>query len=105
MAHYAFLDERGIVTEVIVGRDENEGVDWESHYAAVRGQRCKRTSYHTQGGVHHNGGVSFRGNYAGIGYQYMAHADIFAPPCPGEGWVLDEATAAWVPATDTRHTG
>ena len=27
MAHYAFLDENNIVTEVIVGRDEDEVVD------------------------------------------------------------------------------
>jgi hypothetical protein len=25
MAHYAFLDENNVVTEVIVGKDENEG--------------------------------------------------------------------------------
>jgi hypothetical protein len=98
MAHYAFLDERGIVTEVIVGRDENEGVDWESHYAAVRGQRCKRTSYHTQGGVHIKGGVPFRMNYAGIGYEYRDDIDAFVPPCPGEGWTLDEKTGEWVEA-------
>jgi hypothetical protein len=98
MAHYAFIDEQNIVTEVIVGRDENEGVDWEHHYAAIRGQRCLRTSYHTQGGFHISGGVPFRGNYAGIGYEYRDEIDAFVPPCPGEGWVLDEATAAWVQA-------
>jgi hypothetical protein len=48
MAHYAFLDENNIVTEVIVGKDEGEeGVDWEAHYGAFRGQPCKRTSYNT----------------------------------------------------------
>ena len=96
MAHYAFLDDANIVIEVIVGRDENEGVDWESLYAAIRGQSCVRTSYHTQGGVHLNGGVPFRGNYAGIGYEYRADIDSFVPPCPGEGWILDEVTATWV---------
>jgi hypothetical protein len=96
MAHYAFLDDANIVSEVIVGRDENEGVDWESHYAAIRGQRCLRTSYHTQGGVHINGGVPFRGNYAGIGYEYREDIDSFVPPCPGEGWTLDDGTATWI---------
>jgi hypothetical protein len=70
MAHYAFLDDANIVTEVIVGRDENEGVDWEAYYAAVRGQWCKRTSY--------NGNI--RGVYAGIGYRYDEQADVFVPP-------------------------
>jgi len=74
MAHYAFLDENNIVTEVIVGRNENEIVDgisdWEAHYASVRGQVCKRTSY--------NGNI--RGVYAGIGYTYDAVNDVFVPP-------------------------
>lgn len=74
MAHYAFLNEQNIVTEVIVGRDENEGVDWEAFYADVRGQRCKRTSYHG----------NIRGVYAGIGYRYDERLDVFVPPSPGE---------------------
>jgi len=98
MAHYGFIDEQFIVTEVIVGRDENEGVDWEAHYAEVRGQRCLRTSYNTRGGQHANGGVPFRLNYAGIGYTYREDIDGFIPPCPGEGFVLDEATGTWVEA-------
>ncbi|CAB5228890.1 hypothetical protein UFOVP1548_53, partial [uncultured Caudovirales phage] len=44
MAHYAFLDSNNIVTQVIVGRNEDEVVDgisdWEAHYAEVMGQRC-----------------------------------------------------------------
>jgi hypothetical protein len=44
MAHYAFLNENNIVTEVIVGKDEGENnIDWEQHYGEVRGQICKRT--------------------------------------------------------------
>jgi len=88
MAHYAFVNEQNIVTEVIVGRDENEGVDWEAHYADVRGQRCLRTSYHGR----------IRGVYAGIGYRYDEQRDVFIPPCPGEGFALDEATGTWVEA-------
>jgi len=48
MAHYAFLDDNNIVTEVIVGIDETElieGKDPETWYAEFRGQRCVRTSY------------------------------------------------------------
>ena len=97
MAHYAFLDETGTVVEVIVGRDERDGVDWEAHYAGVRGLRCLRTSYNTLGGQHLAGGVPFRGNYAGVGYIYDARLDAFIPPCPGEGYVLDESTFSWVP--------
>jgi hypothetical protein len=76
MAHYAFLDNNNIVTEVIVGRDEWEIVDgitdWEQAYAEVRGQVCKRTSYN----------ANIRYNYAGIGYTYDPIDDAFIAPMP-----------------------
>lgn len=105
MAHYAFLDENNIVTEVITGRDEDdlaEGVtSWEDYYGALRGQRCLQTSYNTQAGVHLNGGEPFRGNYAGIGFEYREDLDAFIPGKPGPTdefpeWVLDEETFSWV---------
>ena len=98
MAHYTFLNEQNIVTQVIVGRDEGEGVDYEAFYAEIRGQRCLRTSYHTRGGVHTKGGVPYRLNFAGIGYQWREDLQGFIPPCPGEGFVLDEGTGTWVEA-------
>ena len=75
MAHYAFLDENNIVTEVITGKDENELIDEldpETWYGNFRGQVCKRTSY--------NGNIRY--NYAGIGYTYDADADAFIAPRP-----------------------
>jgi len=85
MAHYAFLDDSTppVVTEVIAGNEESTG-DWETFYSNARGQRCLRTSYHG----------NIRGNYAGIGYIYLEDLDIFMPPCPGEGYVVEGAT--WV---------
>lgn len=106
MAHYAFLDDNNVVTEVIVGKDENEdGIDWEKWYGDFRGQKCKRTSYNTVSGVHLGGGVPFRGNYAGIGYTYDEQFDIFLPPKPYESWSLNKETASWVapsPCPNTR---
>ena len=76
MAHYAFLDENNIVTEVIPGRDEWEVIDgisdWEKAYGDYRGQVCKRTSY--------NGNIRY--NYAGLGYTYDPDADAFIAPMP-----------------------
>jgi hypothetical protein len=96
MAHYAFLNENNIVTEVIVGKDENEeGTDWEVHYGNFRGQVCKRTSYNTQGGVHNNGGTPYRKNYAGIGYTYDSVIDGFIPPQPYPSWLLNTTTGLW----------
>jgi hypothetical protein len=98
MAHYAFLDENYIVTEVIVGKDESN-YDWEAHYGQFRGQLCKRTSYNTHGGVHNGGGTPYRKNYAGIGYSYDPQRDAFIPPKPFNSWVLNETTCLWDPPT------
>ena len=96
MAHYAFLDANNIVTEVIVGIDEGEqDINWEQHYGAFRGQTCKRTSYNTHGGIHSNGGVPLRKNYAGIGYTYDETRDAFIPPQPYASWLLDETSCLW----------
>ena len=96
MAHYAFLDENNIVTEVITGKDENEGLyDWERFYANERGQPCKRTSLNTSGGIHTRGGTPYRKNYAGIGYTYDATRDAFIPPKPFNSWILNETTCLW----------
>ena len=82
MAHYAFLDENNVVTEVIPGIDEGElieGLDPETWYGNFRGQTCKRTSYNNK----------IRKQYAGIGYVYDANADVFISPQPYPSWILD----------------
>jgi len=89
MAHYAFLNENNIVTEVIVGIDESElieGLDTETWYANFRGQTCKRTSY--------NG--NYRKNYAGVGYSYDAVRDAFIAPEPVNATGFDEDTCRWI---------
>ena len=82
MAHYAFLDEHNIVTEVIVGVDENElieGLSPEEWYGNFRGQRCVRTSYNN----------NIRKQYAGVGFVYNESADVFIVPQPFASWSLD----------------
>ena len=109
MAHYAFLNMQNIVTEVIVGKDETDGpTNWEIHYGNFREQVCKRTSYNTSGGVHKNGGVPFRKNYAGIGYSYDETRDAFIPPKPFDSWILNETNCTWdapVPRPDDESSG
>lgn len=75
MAHYAFLDDFNIVTEVIVGIDETqliEGKTPEIWYGEFRGQTCVRTSYNS----------NIRYNYAGIGFSYDPVDDAFIAPMP-----------------------
>ena len=77
MAHYAFLDDSNIVTEVIVGIDETELIEGktpEDWYGEFRNQRCVRTSY--------NGNIRY--NYAGVGYTYNPVDDAFIAPAPCE---------------------
>lgn len=86
MAHYAFLDENNIVTEVIVGVDEwriLDGKTPEQFYSELRGQACVRTSY--------NGTI--RKNYAGVGYKYDGVG--FIPPQTYPSWVLNKTTYQW----------
>jgi hypothetical protein len=100
MAHYAFLDENNIVTEVIVGKDETDlSEDWEQFYGAIRNQVCKRTSYHG----------NMRKNYAGIGYIFDEARDAFIAPKPYPSWVLNEQSCQWesptpMPVDDKRYT-
>jgi hypothetical protein len=88
MAHYAFLDENNIVTEVIAGRNETEVIDgisdWEAYYGGIRGQVCKRTSYHG----------NIRRRMAGIGFTYSEELDVFIEPKPFPSWTLD-ANGDW----------
>ena len=92
MAHYAFLDENNVVTEVITGIDETElieGLDTETWYSNFRGQTCKRTSY----------SGSYRKHYAGIGFTFREDLNLpdgaFIPPKPFYSWVLDEENCVW----------
>ena len=108
MAHYAELDASNKVTQVFVGRNEDdlpEGIaDWEDYYARP-GFTVKRTSYNTRGGVHYNPETgepsedqskAFRYNYAGIGFTYDPDRDGFIPPKPSEDAILDESTLLWI---------
>ena len=91
MAHYAFLDENNVVTEVITGIDETElieGLDPETWYGNFRDQVCKRTSYNN----------NIRKQYAGIGFTYDSEADVFIAPQPYPSWSLDE-NFDWQPPT------
>lgn len=87
MSHFAKV-ENGIVTQVIVA--EQDVID-----SGLFGEGWVQTSYNTYGGVHKNGGIPLRKNYAGIGYTYDVVRDAFISPKPFASWVLDENTCLW----------
>jgi len=86
MAHYAFLNENNIVTEVITGIDETEildGLTPEEWYGNFRKQKCVRTSYN----------ANIRGKYAGIGDIYDPVQDIFVSPITEEEVINNDNTS------------
>jgi hypothetical protein len=88
MAHYAFLNENNVVTEVITGVDENElieGLQPEIWYGNFRNQKCVRTSYN----------ANIRKNYAGIGYYYDDSFDAFIPLQPFPSWKINYTIFKW----------
>jgi hypothetical protein len=96
MAHYAFLDQNNIVTEVITGIEETElieGLDPETWYGNFRAQVCKRASYNS----------NIRKNYPGIGFTYDPERDAFIAPQPYQSWILNEENCRW--ESPTPHPG
>lgn len=104
MAHYAYIKD-GIVTQVIVGPDENatenlpEGISsWEEYFEQKHPDldAVKRTSYNTYANVHLTGGTPLRGNYASKGMIYDAENDVFYSTDPsGDGVTYTLNTTNW----------
>jgi hypothetical protein len=92
MAHFAKVNKvTNIVEDVIVANlafiatlPEEQDKDW------------IQTSYNTREGVHSEGGIPLRKNFAIIGGTYDYSRDAFIPPKEFDSWVLDEDKAVWV---------
>jgi hypothetical protein len=103
MAHFAQLDDKNNVTQVIVVSNDDikdpSGKEIESIGIAFcqkllgSDTNWKQTSYNN----------NLRGNYAGIGYTYMANVatmgvgstDIFIRKQPYPSWSIGVGTASW----------
>ena len=103
MAHFAKLDDKNIVTQVIVVDNDNitdnNGNETESLGVAFcqklfgSSTNWKQTSYNN----------NLRGNYAGIGATYMSNVatlgvgstDIFIIQQPHPSWSIGVGTANW----------
>tara|TARA_Y100001963_G_scaffold87564_1_gene121025 strand:+ start:2521 stop:2970 length:450 start_codon:yes stop_codon:yes gene_type:complete len=104
MAHFAQLDDKNIVTKVIVINnddiiDSTTGVEVEAFGVAVCQKLLGATTNWKQ--TSYNGNL--RGNYAGIGMTYMsgvrtlgvASTDIFVETQPYPSWSIGVGTARW----------
>ena len=106
MAHFAKLGANGKVIQVLTMDNDKmlnaDGVEDEAvgqQYLELHNnwpaQMWIQTSYNTSGNKHKLGGTPFRGNYAGIGYEWDEDNNIFWPKKPYASWVKDTTTASW----------
>jgi len=111
MAHFALLDETGVVATVVVMPDDDDG-DEES-VSRMFNAPCRQTSYNTRGGVYYDPRTGLqstskrplRKNYAGIGYVFDPTRNAFIPPRPPGPCSLNEVTGQWdmaEPATNDK---
>jgi hypothetical protein len=86
MAHFAQINEKNIVQQILVVPDEQQhrGNDYLSIDLGLGGVWVQ-TSY--------NGNI--RKMFAGVGYSYNSELDIFLPPKPFNSWVLNETKGEW----------
>lgn len=96
MAHFAEIDDNNVVVRVLVVDDlyQEIGHKFLSETCGLGGTWLQ-TSYNTSGGVHANGGVPLRKNYAGPGMVYDSERDAFIHPKPFASWILNENTCIW----------
>ena len=111
MAHFAKLGANGKVIQVLTldnkdmlnadgVEDESVGQQYLETHNNWPAQMWIQTSYNTQDNQHKLGGTPFRGNYAGIGYEWDEDNEIFWPKKPHASWVKDIATASWKAPVD-----
>ena len=99
MAHFAKVVD-GKVTQVIVAEPEF----FQTFVDSSPGEWIQ-TSYNTRGGVHTNGGIPLRKNYAGIGYTFDSVRNAFIPPEPIGHLGFDEEKCQWImPVKDLDET-
>jgi hypothetical protein len=93
------ISGESVVNEVIKDSNgveqEQLGIDFLKTLYNEPNAIWKQTSYNTHNGIHNNGGIPFRKNFAGIGYTYDQQRDAFIPPKPYNSWVLNESTCNW----------
>ncbi len=108
MAHFAKIGMNGKVIQVTTmgneqmkdadGKEiEANGQQWLETHNNWPAQMWIQTSYNTSGNKHSSGDDSkaFRGNYAGIGYEWDEDNNMFFPKKPYASWVKNTTTANW----------
>ena len=108
MAHFAKLGANGKVIQVLTldnkdmlnadnVEDESVGQQYLELHNNWPAQMWIQTSYNTIQNTHNSGDNSkaFRGNYAGIGYEWDEDNNIFWPKKPYASWIKNTTDARW----------
>ena len=118
MAHFAKLGANGKVIQVLTldnkdmlnadgVEDESVGQQYLETHNNWPAQMWIQTSYNTQSNKHYtqneeniqveseDQSKAFRGNYAGIGFEWDEDNQIFWPKKPYPSWVKNTSTANW----------
>lgn len=109
MAHFALVNDRNTVEQVIVA---------EQRYVDIlpipEGYKWVQTSYNTRYGIHYgndgkpDGKEPLRKNFAGVGMIYDEELDAFHAPKPYKNWIFDPVSATWnppIPMPEDAFTG
>ena len=108
MAHFAKIGMNGKVIQVLTldnkdmknadgVEDESVGQQYLETHNNWPAQMWIQTSYNTSGNKHKSGDNSkaFRGNYAGIGYEWDEDNNMFFSKKPYASWVKNTTDAKW----------
>ena len=108
MAHFAKIGSNSKVIQVLTldnkdmlnadgVEDESVGQQYLETHNNWPAQMWIQTSYNTMNNTHNSGDNSkaFRGNYAGIGYEWDEDNNIFWPKKPYASWVKNTTDARW----------
>ena len=106
MAHFAKLGNNNKIIQVLTlnngdmlngdgVEDESVGQQYLERHNNWPAAMWIQTSYNTFSNIHKNGGIAFRGNYAGKGFEWDEANQIFWPKQPYPSWVKHIASASW----------
>ena len=88
MAHFAEINEEGIVQRVIVVGDGDTADANGNEVESIGAEFCNKLLGGTWKQTSYNNNKRY--NYAGVGHRYDADSDAFIAPQPFESWNLDE---------------
>lgn len=104
MAHFAKINNDGIVEQVIVVDNdklmqdgiekEENGINFIKNVLGLDGEWIQTSR-----------SQSFRGKFAGIGFYYDKIKKIFIEPKPYDSWIFDETTNEWKAPSESPGPG